>query len=291
MTFYNSPNFPDDISYGSKGGPQFNTTVLRMRSGHEQRNANWLYPLHLYDVSYGVKTQAQMASLREFFMAMLGRAHTFRFKDWHDYTTHSDGVSTPSYSDVYISAAVSSTSQFQLRKLYSMSSAVLSRDITKPVSATVSCAVNGYEVPSSMFTVDVLTGVFTLTKNENNPNGMTFGTSTLIQFPGAHGYAVGGTVYVSGVAQPAAINGQRYLITAVPGSAQIRIDLNSTGWSTYTTGGVFDSGIQASESATVSVTAGCTFDVPCRFDSDVFDPVHDDYNITNVNIQVVEVRD
>lgn len=291
MTFYNSPNFPDDISYGSKGGPQFNTTVLRMRSGHEQRNVNWAYPLHLYDVSYGVKTQAQMASLRNFFMAMLGRAHTFRFKDWHDYTTATDGNASSSAFDVYISAAVSATSQYQLRKLYTISSSITERKITKPVSATVSCAVNGNEVPSSMFTVDDLTGVFTLTNNVNNPNGMILGTETTILFPTNHGYAVGGTVYVSGVAQPAAINGQRYLITDVPITTRITIDLNSSGWSTYTTGGVVDSGIQASESATVSVTAGCTFDVPCRFDSDVFDPVHDDYDIANVQTKVVEVRE
>ena len=33
--------FPDDISYGSSGGPEYSTDIVETQSGHEQRNANW----------------------------------------------------------------------------------------------------------------------------------------------------------------------------------------------------------------------------------------------------------
>lgn len=161
MSFYNT-RFPDDVSYGSRGGPRFNTTILRMRSGHEQRNANWQYPLHEYNVSYGIRTDSQMATVRNFFMTMLGMVHTWRFKDWGDYATGSDNAShssTDQYLSVYSSTVVSATVRYQLSKTYSISSAIFERTITKPVSATVSVAVQGVDYAMAACSVNYDTGV------------------------------------------------------------------------------------------------------------------------------------
>lgn len=77
--------FPPEISYGSSGGPKFKTTIFTADSGYEQRNIDWSATRAEYDVSHGIKTQAQMDELTAFFYARRGRAYGFRFKDWNDY--------------------------------------------------------------------------------------------------------------------------------------------------------------------------------------------------------------
>lgn len=77
--------FPEAISYGSSGGPGFNTTVIELASGAEQRNINWSQARATYDVSHGVKTREQMEEILEFFWARRGKAYGFRFKDWMDF--------------------------------------------------------------------------------------------------------------------------------------------------------------------------------------------------------------
>jgi hypothetical protein len=88
------------------------------------------------------------------------------------------------------------------------------------------------------------------------------------------------------------INDARYQIVSGTGS-QIWLDVDSTAFSNYTAGGTAREHLFSAEvsGATASVTAGFEFDVPCRFDSDVFDPVHTAYNQTDLQIDVVEVRE
>lgn len=100
MTAFHEVRFPDDIAYGSSGGPEYSTDVIITASGFEQRNINWQDARAVYNVAHGVKTQEQLSVLISFFRARKGRAYGFRFKDWSDYkVTHqeigvSDGVST-----------------------------------------------------------------------------------------------------------------------------------------------------------------------------------------------------
>lgn len=84
--------FPPDISYGSSGGPGFNTTVIELASGAEQRNINWSLARATYDAAHGVKTREQMDDLLDFFWARRGKAYGFRFKDWMDFTLERQAV-------------------------------------------------------------------------------------------------------------------------------------------------------------------------------------------------------
>ena len=77
--------FPTDISYGALGGAGFQTDVVTVNSGYEQRNSVWQDARCKWDVSYGARTQAQLSTLISFFRVMGGRANGFRFKDWQDY--------------------------------------------------------------------------------------------------------------------------------------------------------------------------------------------------------------
>lgn len=77
--------FPEEISYGSSGGPKFKTTIFTADSGYEQRNVDWTNIRSEYDVGQSIKDSDDMEALRAFFMARRGRAYGFRFKDWGDF--------------------------------------------------------------------------------------------------------------------------------------------------------------------------------------------------------------
>lgn len=148
--------FPTDISYGSTGGSAFNTTIFEASSGWEQRNINWSVSKAKYDVSYSIKSKSQMDALVNFFMAMNGRAYSFRFKDWGDYQIANQVIGTGN--------SVATT--FQLVKSYGVGSRVFTRTIKKPVANTVTyVTVGGTVIPqgsgAGKYTLDTTTGIFT----------------------------------------------------------------------------------------------------------------------------------
>jgi len=163
--------FPDDISYGSSGGPGYSTFIQSVDSGAEERISRWSQARHQYDVSYGIKTYTELAAVRTFFHARLGAAFSFRFKDYLDSTSTIDGIapeldggSTPANDDVEIGVGDDSQTQFQLIKKYTSGPVSKIRTITKPVAGTVLIAVDGVaQVESVDFTVDTTTGIVTFT--------------------------------------------------------------------------------------------------------------------------------
>lgn len=163
MSFLETPRFPEDISYKSKGGPMYNTTVITVDSGYEQRNINWALPKCVFDVSYGVKTQQQLYYLLEFFHVVAGRGHSFRYKDWSDFKSCDDQThGTLSDTDQTIGTGDAATKTFQLQKLYEKGVLSRVRYITKPVAGTTIVALDG--VPQvSGWTVDDTTGIITFT--------------------------------------------------------------------------------------------------------------------------------
>ncbi len=82
---FSEERFPDDISYGAIGGPEFSTDIISAHNGYEQRNVNWSTARIRYNVSHGVKNHQQLATLIAFFRSHKGKAYGFRFKDWTDY--------------------------------------------------------------------------------------------------------------------------------------------------------------------------------------------------------------
>ena len=86
----------------------------------------------------------------------------------------------------------------------------------------------------------------------------------------AHGFVSGQSVQVSGVVGMTQINGLRALITATSATT-ITVAINSTAFSTYTSGGVVHTRPQSGE----SVSAGFEFDFPVRFMTAL--PVGQDY--------------
>lgn len=82
---FDEVRFPTDVSYGSSGGPIFKTQVFEGYSGTEKRNIDWASPMMQFDVAYGIKTDAQMSAVIEFFNAREGKLRGFRYKNWANY--------------------------------------------------------------------------------------------------------------------------------------------------------------------------------------------------------------
>lgn len=142
--------FPDDISYGSAGGPVFSTDIVSNAGGYEKRNSNWATPRAVYNVAHGVKNKQQLDQLISFFRLCKGRATAFRFKDWSDYSVTAQPLG--------ISDGVNTT--YQLCKDYSVGQQVTRRILTKPVQGTVSLYTQNGIITDAA--INYLTGMVTL---------------------------------------------------------------------------------------------------------------------------------
>lgn len=157
MSGFDEVRFPPEISYGSKGGPNFKTTVTELESGAEKRNQNWSRPRWEFDVQHGVKTWAQAQQLRSFFVGRRGKAYGFRFKDWGDYAITNQAFGTGD----------GARTTFQLRKSYDTTRPFV-RDIVKPVANSIPFLIVGsapmvgaVKILNIDFTVDWNTGIVT----------------------------------------------------------------------------------------------------------------------------------
>lgn len=172
MADFHEVQFPPTISAGAVGGPSWSTTVLTLASGFERRNINWSKSRAMYEVSHGVKTQAQIDELIAFFMARRGKAYGFRFKDWADYKVPNDGGVRPTM----MTTDGGTTTTFQLTKVYTDTAGSYTRTITKPVSGTLQVYSDG--VLTASWSANYATGVVTLAA----PLSATTGKVITVQF-------------------------------------------------------------------------------------------------------------
>jgi uncharacterized protein (TIGR02217 family) len=156
MTEFHDTVFPSRLAFGATGGPERRVEIIRLASGHEQRNARWSRSRRRYAISTGIKSLADLHKLLVFFEERRGPMHAFRFADPLDFSSGGPGAAVTAL-DREIGMGDGVTVAFQL-------SLSQDRPITKPVAGTVRIAVGGVEIASPAdFTVDALTGIVTLT--------------------------------------------------------------------------------------------------------------------------------
>ena len=88
------------ISYGCKCKLKFQTFVVRMRQGHEERIGEWQDPIWTFDLTPALRDQADLDYLIAFFRARNGPEFVFKFFNPLDYQVqnevfgYGDGVTT-----------------------------------------------------------------------------------------------------------------------------------------------------------------------------------------------------
>jgi uncharacterized protein (TIGR02217 family) len=157
---FDEVELPLRVGFGSKGGPNFSTEIVVIDSGYERRNQNWAQARRVYDVRAGVRSTADAAALLNFFHARAGRARGFRLRDWSDYSSAADNLSTPAFSDQAIATGDGATGIFQLVKNYASGGVTHVRTINKPVTGSIVIGVNGTALTTG-WSVDTTTGLVT----------------------------------------------------------------------------------------------------------------------------------
>jgi len=100
---------PPEVESGAVGGPVFKTSILVASSGDEQRVPEWDLARGEWDIGYGIRNKTDLSAVLAFFRAVMGRAFSWRFKDWSDFEATAEPFGTGDGSTV----------QFQLKKTYS----------------------------------------------------------------------------------------------------------------------------------------------------------------------------
>ena len=89
---FDEVRFPEDVSWGSSGGPTFKTQVFEGYRGVEKRNIDWKSPIMQFNVAYGIKTDEQMTDIISFFNARQGKLRGFRYKNWANFQILNDNI-------------------------------------------------------------------------------------------------------------------------------------------------------------------------------------------------------
>lgn len=144
-------------------GARYSTTITRGKSGTESRNANWEQGLHRFNAAFGVKTKAEIETLKIFFHSVRGRHVGFLVKDYSDFNL--SPYVEQGLHGVYPPNGV--RTEFQLFKIYADElSNYTMRNITKPKQGSVTIYKNGLECtegdPGGLgYTVNYSTGIVT----------------------------------------------------------------------------------------------------------------------------------
>ncbi len=146
---FDDVRLPEEVEQGMTGGPRFQTSVIALGNGSEQRNADWPSQRGEWDISYGISDKTYFMDIIKFFYARIGKARSFRFKDWTDF----EGT------DELLGEGDGAATTFQLLRNYTSGPVTYSRTIRKPVTGTVVVKVAGVVVGAS---VDYATGIVTI---------------------------------------------------------------------------------------------------------------------------------
>jgi uncharacterized protein (TIGR02217 family) len=118
--------FPVDISYGSSGGPEYNTDLIITTTGYEHRYDQWSKPRLRFNVAGGIKNRSQIAELLSFFHLCKGRFYGFKYKDWSDFRLQKEPLK-PLGNNAY-----------RIVKNYNFQDKLINvREITQPVVETI----------------------------------------------------------------------------------------------------------------------------------------------------------
>jgi uncharacterized protein (TIGR02217 family) len=142
-----------DILRGSRGGPRQRREKSIVNSGRMKQDFQWTRPLHLYDISYGIKSQANFEEVRSlFYLVMFTPYDGFRVRDWNDYQ-----CTQANSSLTFISGT-----QWQMCRKYTHVATSYLRPVFKIVGTPIIYRTRSAVVTVASASVDNNTGVATI---------------------------------------------------------------------------------------------------------------------------------
>lgn len=263
MAEFLEERFPLDVRMGATYGDAFEVQITTTQGGQEYRRLVHGFPVRHFSAAFTLEHADLWNRVIDLYHRAFGTYAGFRVRCMDDFSTNGD-TGAPTALDMPL--ALVSAGVYQLQKLYGLGAASAtvgypSRTIRKPVAGTVKVGISGVESTAG-WSGNHTTGrvTFAANKTANVSGAISKAASAVIPCAG-HTFVVGESVHIYGSAGMAQINGLRGLITAIAPGASITVAINSTAFSTWTSGGVLNTRPQTGE----LVTAGCEFDLPCRF--------------------------
>lgn len=288
MAEFLEERLPVDVRMGATYADVYNVRITETDDDSEYRRLSHRYPKRVFNVSYMKLTGDLWTSLLALYHRAFGMYAGFRVKCLDDYTTN-NRTSAPTATDQDL-AVVTAGTTYQLQVAYGAGGTPLSigrpvRTIFKPVSGTVKVAIGALEQATpAMWSVSSTTGVVTFAANKTRAITAITKAANAVVTVGSHTFAIGESVHFSGVVGMTQINGLRGTITGTGGTT-ITVAIDSTAFSTYTSGGTTNTNPQTGE----TVKGGCEFDIPCRFNSRIDQIARTHELFETSEIEVVEL--
>lgn len=274
-------------AYGSAFSESFAVHEVSTANGNSYPSLRNPYPTLTFELGMQNKlTEVQLDQVIDLYNRVGGRFGGFRLHHHAEFSTN-NYRDAPTFSDqmaVLVSAGV-----YQIMRWYGTQgdSSATRRRIRKPVAGSVLAGIRNPTTGDKQitdFSVDTTTGLITLGANKTDTiAGITQAAQAVVDV-GTNTFVVGDSVYFSGVSGMTQINGRRGNVVAKPDSTHITVDINSTGFSAYSSGGTLNTRPQTGE----SVVAGCEFDIPVRFATDLDGVTYSSYEILSSTITLIE---
>jgi len=170
---FSEERFPLRVSFGTSGGPERRTEIVRLSTGFEHRNQRHRHSVRRYDAGSGVRSFGDLVAVLEFFEAHRGGLTGFRFHDPLDWQSCTPGT-TPSALDQAIGVGDGEATLFALVKRYGSGPDGYVRPIAKPVASSILIAVDGDAVTAGV-SIDPTTGIVTFAEPPETGQAITAG--------------------------------------------------------------------------------------------------------------------
>lgn len=240
------------------------------------------YPVLRYRLSFDSGTHDfGQKTVNDLYKRLTGGLGGFRLKHHLDYSTNDYNDVPTAYDQecVYDDSAAG----WQITRWYGTQGDLSQsrRRVLKPVDGTALVGIESK--PSTSYSVDYTTGIVTFSGTTDAIVGITQASQAVVDFGAAHSYTAGDSLHITGVVGMTEINDRRGEILSVTANT-VTLDINSSGYSAYTSGGTANNAPQTGE----TVTAGCYFDIPVRFDRRLSMDI-ENRQILSFEVEVVEL--
>ena len=281
---------PTCIDYGSAFGESYAVDVVVTAADSTYTRLRHPYPVARYEVGFGNRDyEFAIGELIDLFHRCGGMFGGFRLPDRSDFSTN-NYRDPPTIEDQPAVAIDAGAGTYQLTRWYGPPNVTTSarRRIRKPRAGTVLVGIRdaaGDVHQVTGWSVDTTTGIVTLpANNARGITNITQAAQAVITVGSSHGYTTGTSVVFSGVVGMTQINGLRADIVSTS-STTITVDIDSSGFSAYVSDGTVSNRPGTGE----QVVAGCEFDIPVRFETDLSGMTYNDFQVMSTVINLVEI--
>ncbi|TNE75555.1 MAG: hypothetical protein EP334_10080 [Gammaproteobacteria bacterium] len=272
------------------------SVVLTETVVNEYRSLRHPYPRLSMDLPFDGRTETWLYdALVDIYRRSGGVYGGLRWKNPSDYSTK-DRSGTPTYNDqacTLISAGI-----YQATKWYGTEgdSTATRRRLRKPVAGSVLVGIrDDYNNPvqqTNGWTVDTTTGQITFAANKTYAVTNISQAANAVFTIGTHTLVAGDTFHATVPTGMTEMNGLRGTIVSKTATA-ITTDIDSSAFTAFSLASPNTAVINTRPQANETVTCGCYFDLPVRFETDLsglsFDTKNDSDVVMGVAVRLIEL--